>query len=294
MTYNKSFVGRIYLFVVIAIVIWLLVDRGSDMFDLFSEARPVPLIALVGFAVLPFLANTAFWTVALRELGEDVTWKQVNEAALKTTLTRYLPGGIWLFTSRSLVLANEGVAAHSLITMFGLEVLLATPVAVLIGSVLLAASSEVPHWLGWISAILLIAVATLARPFLNKILTWWAERKDTEVPGKISTLGIIRMSLSLFVYWLVFGTVFYTYLHLMGQSIDWPTAVGGFSLSWRVSLFTPFAPQGLGVFEPSFIALAGWTVNALLLVGAFRIVLIMRDLLLTGISGFFIKKSSQI
>ena len=293
MTYNKSFVSRIYLLAVISIIIWLLVDRGSDMFDLFSASNPLLLVALVAFAVLPFLANTAFWTIALKELGEEITWKQVNEAAIKTTLTRYLPGGIWLFASRSLALKNEGVSTHSLIVLFGLENLLAIPIAVLIGSLLLAVSSSVPYWMGWVSALFLIAITTLARPILNKILTWWTERRELEIPDKISTLGIIRMSISLLVYWFVFGTVFYTYFKFMGQSIDWSTAVGGFSLFWRISLFAPFAPHGLGVFEPSFIALVGWTVNALFLVGAFRVVLLIRDLLLTGIAGFFIKKSSQ-
>ena len=292
MTFNKSFVTRLYLLGVVAIIVWLLVDRGSDMFDLFSEARPLPLIGLVGLAVLPFFANTAFWTIALKELGEDVSWRQINEAAIKTTLTRYLPGGIWLFASRSLILANEGVATRSLIVMFALENLLAIPIAVLIGSLLLSASSSVPYWLGWVSALFLIAITTLARPILNKILAWWTKRKGLETFSKISNIGIFRMCVSLVAYWLIFGTVFYTYFHLMGQSIDWSTAVGGFSLFWRISLFAPFAPHGLGVFEPSFIALVGWTVNALFLVGAFRVVLLIRDLLLTGIAGLFIKKPS--
>ena len=63
MTYNKSLITRIYLLVVVAIVIWLLVDRGSEMFDLFSTSHPLLIVALVIFAVLPFLANTAFWTL---------------------------------------------------------------------------------------------------------------------------------------------------------------------------------------------------------------------------------------
>tara|TARA_B100001123_G_scaffold306076_1_gene341948 strand:- start:549 stop:1433 length:885 start_codon:yes stop_codon:yes gene_type:complete len=293
MTYNKSLVTRIYLLVVVAIVIWLLVDRGSEMFDLFSASHPLLIVALVIFAVLPFLANTAFWTIALKELGEDVSWRQVNEAAIKTTLTRYLPGGIWLFASRSLILANEGVATRSLIVMFAIENLLAIPIAVLIGSLLLAASSSVPYWLGWVSALFLVAITILARPILNKILAWWAKRKGLETPSKISNIGIGRMYVSLVAYWLIFGTVFYTYFHLMSQSIDWSTAVGGFSLFWRISLFAPFAPHGLGVFEPSFIALVGWTVNTLFLVGAFRVVLLIRDLLLTGIAGLFFKKVSR-
>ena len=293
MTYNKNFVSRIYLLILMGIIIWLLISRGSDILDIFSDARPIPLIALVGFAFLPFFANTAFWTIALKELGENVTWRQVNEAALKTTLTRYLPGGIWLFASRSLFLAKQGVATRSLIILFGLENLLAIPIAVFIGSLLLAASSSVPYWLGWVSALFLIVVTTLARPILNKILAWWTKRKGLETFNKISNIGIVRMYVSLVAYWLIFGTVFYTYLHLMGQSIGWSTAAGGFSLFWRISLFTPFAPHGLGVFEPSFIALVGWTVNALFLVGAFRIVLLIRDLLLTGISGFLFRKQTD-
>ena len=293
MTFNKKIISRIYLFALVLIVIWLLIDRGSDMFDLFSDAQPLPIIALVGFALLPFFANTGFWTIALRELGEEITWKQVNEAAIKTTLTRYLPGGVWLFASRSLFLANQGVATRSLIILFALENLLAIPIAVLIGSLLLATSSSVPYWLGWLSALFLITSTTLARPILNKILVWWTKRKGIETLSKISTIGIGRMYVSLVAYWLFFGTVFYTYLHLMGQSIDWSTAVGGFSLFWRISLFTPFAPHGLGVFEPSFIALVGWTVNALFLVGAFRVILLIRDLLLTCISGFLFRKQTE-
>ena len=293
MTFNKSLATRIYIFAMIGVIIWLLVDRGSEMFDLFSEARTFPLITVIGLAFLPFFANTAFWTIALKELGEEITWKQVNEAAIKTTLTRYLPGGIWLFASRSLALKNEGVATHSLIALFGLENLLAIPIAVLIGSLLLVTSYGVPAWIGWVSLSLLATIAVLARPALDRLMTWWSKRKGLNAPKKISNSGIFRMYLSLFLYWIVFGTVFYAYLRSVGQSVDWATAVGGFSLFWRISLFAPFAPHGLGVFEPSFIALADWTLSALLIVGAFRVVLLVRDLVLTGIAGFFIKKSSR-
>ena len=44
------------------------------------------------------------------------------------------------------------------------------------------------------------------------------------------------------------------------------------------------APQGLGVFEPAFVALVGWATDALLLVGTFRVVLVLRDLALTALA----------
>ena len=189
MTFNKNFASRIYLLLVIAIVIWLLIDRGSEMFDLFSEARPLPLIGLAVFAVLPFFANTAFWTIALRQLGEDISWGEVNEAAVKTTLTRYLPGGIWLFASRSIFLANKGVATRSLLVFFVLENLLAIPIAVLIGSLLLASSSAIPYWVGWVSAVFLITVTILARPILHKALVWWANVRIWKLRAKFQILG---------------------------------------------------------------------------------------------------------
>ena len=53
---------------------------------------------------------------------------------------------------------------------------------------------------------------------------------------------------------------------------------------WRIGLFAIVAPQGLGVFEPTLVALVGWSADALLLVGAFRVVLVIRDLALTGLA----------
>ena len=54
MTYNKNFVSRIYLLILMGIIIWLLISRGSDILDIFSDARPIPLITLVGFAFCLF------------------------------------------------------------------------------------------------------------------------------------------------------------------------------------------------------------------------------------------------
>ena len=71
-------------------------------------------------------------------------------------------------------------------------------------------------------------------------------------------------------------------LEVMDYPLGWLTTTGAFVMSWRIGLFAVVAPQGLGVFEPTFIGLVDWSADALLLVGAFRVVLLMRDLGLTG------------
>ena len=273
-----------YLVALAAVTAWLVADRGSAMVDLVDQVQPVPLLGLVAASMLPFLANTAFWTLALRELGETVSWQQVNAAAAETTLTRYLPGGIWLAAGRGVALARRGVSSPALVAMVGLEVALATPVALLVGSVLLAGSPNAPAWLGWLAAGLLVVAVTLARPALNGAMAWWARRRHQPPPTALTTAGVGRLALALAAYWVIFGSVFWAYLEVMDRSAGWLAATGGFVLSWRIGLFTVVAPQGLGVFEPAFVALIGWSADALLLVGAFRVVLVLRDLAITALA----------
>ena len=101
------------------------------------------------------------------------------------------------FASRSIFLANKGVATRSLLVFFVLENLLAIPIAVLIGSLLLASSSAIPYWVGWVSAVFLITVTTLARPILHKALVWWAKRKDLETRAKFQILGSVKCTFHL-------------------------------------------------------------------------------------------------
>ena len=279
-----------YLVVLVAVAVWLVTDRGSAMVDLVGQAKPWPVLGLVAVSMLPFLANTAFWTLALRELGETVSWQQVTEAATETTLARYLPGGIWLAASRGVALARRGVGTPALVAMVGLEVALATPVALLVGSVLLAGSPNAPAWLGWLAAGLLVVAATLGRPALNGALAWWARRRHQPPPAALTTAGVGRLALALAAYWVIFGCVFWAYLEVMDRSAGWLAATGGFALSWRIGLFTVVAPQGLGVFEPAFVALVGWGADALLLVGAFRVVLVLRDLALTALAAVITRR----
>jgi len=287
---TRRLVTITYLVALTAVAAWLVADRGSVMVGLVDQARPWPLLGLVAASILPFLANTAVWTLALRELGETVTWKQVNTAAMETTLTRYLPGGIWLAAGRGVALARRGVGTPALVAMVGLEVVLATPVALLVGSVLLAGSPKAPAWLGWLAAGLLVVAATLGRPVLNGALAWWARRRDQSPPTPLTTGGMGRLALALAAYWAIFGSVFWAYLEVMGRSTDWLATTGGFALSWRIGLFTVVAPQGLGVFEPAFVTFVGWTADALLLVGAFRVVLVLRDLALTALAAVVVRR----
>jgi len=148
----------------------------------------------------------------------------------------------------------------------------------------LAGSPNAPTWLGWLAAGLLVVAVTVARPALNSAMAWWARRRHQPSPATLTAAGAGRLALALAAYWVIFGSVFWAYLEVMDQPAGWLAAAGGFALSWRIGLFTVVAPQGLGVFEPAFVALLGWSADALLLVGAFRVVLVLRDLAITALA----------
>ena len=46
------------------------------------------------------------------------------------------------------------------------------------------------------------------------------------------------------------------------------------------------------MFEPAFVAVVGWGVDALLLVGAFRVVLVLRDLALTALASMMARRQT--
>ena len=60
--------------------------------------------------------------------------------------------------------------------------------------------------------------------------------------------------------------------------------MGAFGVSWGFGFFTLFAPQGIGVFEGTLVAVMDWGADAVLLVAGFRALLLARDLLLTTVA----------
>jgi hypothetical protein len=84
-------------------------------------------------------------------------------------------------------------------------------------------------------------------------------------------------------YWLLMGAVFSAYLGAMQTNLGWAESSGAFLVSWGIGFFAIFAPLGLGVSEAGFIAIVGWGADTVLLVAGFRLVLLVRDLILTGV-----------
>ena len=282
----------LWLAVVVALAVWLAATRWNDMSALVDDLSPGPLVLLVAASCLLLLPNAAFWTLALRALGERPRYGTVLHASARALLARYVPGGIWYAAGRGTLLKRHGVGVAASATVGGLELALGAPVAIVVGAVLLAASGTVAPWVGVSAFVALVAVLGLGGSMVGQLVTWWARRRGSEPTAIPSTTTLFRLASVLVVYWLAIGTLFWAYLEVVGSTATgWGRTVGAFGVSWGLGFFTLFAPQGIGVFEGVLVSVLDWGADAVLLVAGFRAVLLARDLLLTAVAEVVARRS---
>jgi hypothetical protein len=287
----------------VALAVWLVATRWSAMADLVADARPGPLFVVLAGSCLLLVPNSLFWSLTLRSLGEDVATGTVLNASARTLLARYLPGGVWYAAGRSVLLAGRGVRPSALVAVSGMELGLGPPAGLVIGALLLAGSTDMPAWLPWSGGALLLAAVLVGRPILNRVLAWWARRRSHAPPGPLTTRTLAGLLGVMTTYWLLMGTLFWAYLQAMGASplhgsgghadLEWAEASGAFLVSWGVGFYALFAPQGVGVSEVGFLTIVGWGTDAVLLVAGFRLLLLARDLVLTGVGEALARRSDR-
>ena len=281
----------LWLAVVAALATWLAATRWDDMSALVDDLSPGPLVLLVAASCLLLVPNAAFWTLALRSLGERPQYGTVLHASARALLTRYVPGGIWYAAGRGTLLKRHGVSVAASATVGGLELALGAPVAIVVGAVLLAASGAVAPWIGVGAVVVLLTILCLGGSVVGQLVVWWARRRGGEAVATPPTTTLFRLTVVLVGYWLAIGTLFWAYLEVVGSTATgWGRTVGAFGVSWGLGFFALFAPQGLGVFEGALVSVLDWGADAVLLVAGFRAVLLTRDLLLTAVAEFVARR----
>ena len=275
----------LWLTLVAALALWLTTTRWSAMADLVDDLRPLPLTLLVGASCLLLLPNAAFWTLALRSIGEQPRYATVLVVSARALLARYVPGGIWYAAGRGTLLRHHGISMTASATAGGLELALGAPIAVVVGLVLLAAAGELVAWVAVAATVALVIVLTLGGSLAELLMARWARRRGREPSPLPPPPTMLKLGAVLVVYWLAIGTLFWVYLEVVGPTaLQWSRTVGAFGVSWGIGFFTLFAPQGIGVFEGALVAVLDWGADAVLLVAGCRAVLLVRDLVLTAIA----------
>lgn len=273
---------RLYLPVVIAAFGWLIWSRWPTIVQILRQVKPGWLMAALGASVVTLVPQSWFWHRALRGFGEASSMGAVVVATCRALLTRYVPGGVWFAAGRAAILQRTGIGLPALAATGTVELAMSVSVALALGSTLLGASPDVPPWTRWLGPALLVALV-LGVPWMNRGIAWLAHRRGTDLPRPLTRRMIGQLIGINGVYWLVIGTVFWLYASGFGLDAPVPATHGAFMVAWGVGFLSPFAPQGLGVFEVILGSLLkGDLADMIAIVGGFRGLMLVRDLVVWG------------
>ncbi len=191
---------------------------------------------------------------------------------------------MWFAAGRAAILQRAGVGLPALAATGTVELAMSVSVALALGSALLGASDDVPGWTRWLGPTLLL-VLLLGVPWMNRAIAWLADRRGTDLPIPLTRRRIGRLMGINALYWLVIGSVFWLYATGFGLPAPVPSTHGAFMVAWGVGFLSPFAPQGLGVFEVILGALLeGELGDMIAVVAGFRALMLVRDLAVWGVA----------
>ncbi len=263
---------------------WLLASRWETVIGLLDDVRPLGLVVALGASVLTLLPQAWFWHRSLRAFGEPSRFAEVFVATCRALLTRYAPGGVWFAAGRAALLSRRGLGLPALAATGTVELAMSVSVALALGSALLGVREDLPTWSRWVGPVLLVALLA-ATPWLNRLMAWLADRRGTHLPRAMSRGTMVGLMAVNAGYWLLIGAVFCVYARSFGLDVALLPTQGAFMVSWGVGFLSPFAPQGLGVFEVLLAALLdGRFADLVAVVAGFRALLLVRDVAVWGVA----------
>lgn len=263
---NSRWLVRVYFVVVLGAAAYLVSSNSPvrlNQRDLGTLAHCLPWLLLAHAC-----SCIALYAI-LCALAEDLSLGLVARAHLRHIPLRYLPGGVWHLVGRLAELKLAGGSSQALVSLPILESLVAILAALGFAGLLHIGTQAQAHSLSLVSG---LAVLTWLFLSLHNRLP----RKRRYVRAGIS-VGVALMAM--LAFWACLLHAFLIYLKTLGTSLTHSESefAIAYLLSWVVGHLAIFAPQGLGVSELVFGSLTKGGVEAGLLAGAFRIVLMIGD-----------------
>ncbi len=233
------------------------------------ELANVDWFALAGsFALAAFgtAAGGLIWLFILNGLGVKPRLRWAG-LFFQAQLGKYIPGSVWQYAGRAAVARANGIPVGPVGVSLGVEFAAAA----------IAAGSMAGFLLGWWGVLIIAAVAAL--------LIVGVRPTQSRPPALVT----IEATLLYLPIWLLLGVSFWLCARgLVAVPVhDLALYVGAFSVAWLAGLLAIYAPGGLGVREAVLVALLHGRIgapDALVVAAASRLMLILADVLLAGIS----------
>lgn len=310
---NKKLFSLVAIVGILAFFVWKIWTDWETVAAFKWNFGVFDAVLFLMFLPLPFLFNVLAWHLITRSQGEKIGFLRNFEAWMFSNFARYLPGGIWQYPSRVLLLSGEGVPKTFVVKCLFLEALFVVIVGLLIVFLVfifggLNFSFERVSYIFLILSFLILSFFLVkSQKFMNVVSQLYisAIGKGQNVGRRPPAIKNIQMSLEwslllVFAYFLVFLfpsiILFLLAKGVVGLTLNLLyVLVGVYATSWLLGYIAFFAPAGIGVREA---ALAGFLSAympfsvAVVLVTALRVALFASEAIGFGLAVLLTKKRS--
>lgn len=209
-------------------------------------------------AVIIFFLDAYGWHLILKALGHELPASRTIKVWLVSSLSRYVPGGIWSYATRIALAEAEGVGIATASLSLYLETLLLATSSLAIGLLVLGWGVGLP-----IDPLSIAIIAVLSGLLLHpRALAWLgrmpgrvgAAMQSVRLPGARRTIGLYFYYL---VFWVLFGAMYVCFVgavHPVSYHY-WAPIGSGFALAFFAGFVVVFAPSGIGVRESALYLL---------------------------------------
>jgi hypothetical protein len=208
---------------------------------------------LTGLAAVTalFFLDAYGWVLILRKFGQRTTPLKAIRIWMISSITRYIPGGLWSYISRAELARGENINLATLALSLWIETMVTASSALAVGfpSLLYAGGIHIRLW----HIIIYILLGLSIHPWILSLLRY--------IPGRIgSSFAAVRLPtanhifflyLYYSIFWVLFGAAFATFTHMLfpltGQK--WLLVGSSMAMGFFAGFIILFAPGGIGVRE---------------------------------------------
>jgi uncharacterized membrane protein YbhN (UPF0104 family) len=309
----KNIAQSLFILVSVAFLLNWLASNWTIVQSAWATISWAAMVASFALLALSFLFLPTSMLLFMRAGQAEISYFQSGRAFYGSQLTKYLPGGVWVFPSRLVIMKEMGFDLTLSTIALGFEM-----VTMLISSLVVSWATLGPvmgqiwriEWqvyLG-VASIGAACVAIMAPELFEwgqSFLGWRGNSLINELPKSlqiIKTIPIIKRTFLLFssiliysIMWLLAGLSFYILVITITEAVGWqmiPLTIGVFTFAWLVGFLTVFSPGGIGVREGVIVLLLGTLVSSpyLMLIALFsRILWSLAEILFLVIFLFFVE-----
>lgn len=272
------------------LLIYLLVFYfiGKIIFNQWAEInsalKEINLYWLILSVVLIFfilIFQSYIWHFLLKQNRTNLHFYSSFTAYYKSLITRYLPGGIWIFLSRLYLTSKLGFKKTQVLFLILVESIITVVTGSLVAFIFQPSSEYAPLLSILFALLFLIGVIFLLSPtYLMKVYYLFLKKEIEIIPLKFK--GLITAVIYYLLIWLFSGFWLLAIINSI-TNIDlssWLIITGIYSAAWVIGFIIIFIPSGLGIRDIFIIGLLGQLIGipqAILVTVAARIVYLIGE-----------------